>query len=141
MRLWSLHPSHLDAKGLVALWREALLAQKVLGGLTQGYRNHPQLTRFKRQADPLAAIASYLREVQREATRRGYRFDASKIAERSQRKRIPVTDGQLAYELAHLKTKLKARDKAALAKLEAAEVHAHPLFKVVEGGVEEWEIR
>ena len=29
MRLWSLHPRYLDAKGLVALWREALLAQAV----------------------------------------------------------------------------------------------------------------
>ena len=28
MRLWTLHPKYLDAKGLVALWREALLAQK-----------------------------------------------------------------------------------------------------------------
>ena len=80
MRLWSLHPRHLDAKGLVALWREALLAQKVLAGLTRGYRNHPQLERFKRQADPLAAIAAYLSAVQQEATRRGYHFDAGKIA-------------------------------------------------------------
>ena len=69
MRLWSLHPRYLDAKGLVALWREALLAQKVLHGNTKGYRNHPQLTRFKQQQNPLAAIAAYLREVQREAPR------------------------------------------------------------------------
>lgn len=141
MRLWSLHPAHLDVKGLVALWREALLAQKVLCGLTKGYRNHPQLNRFKQQADPVAAIASYLREVQKEATRRGYHFDASKIAGRAQRTRIPVTDGQLAYELVHLKAKLKTRDPAALVKLEAAEMQVHPLFKVVEGGVADWEIR
>lgn len=32
MRLWTLHPKYLDTKGLVALWREALLAQKVLQG-------------------------------------------------------------------------------------------------------------
>lgn len=32
MRLWSLHPSYLDAVGLVALWREGLLARKVLQG-------------------------------------------------------------------------------------------------------------
>ncbi|HEU5178767.1 MAG TPA: pyrimidine dimer DNA glycosylase/endonuclease V, partial [Burkholderiales bacterium] len=32
MRLWSLHPKYLDARGLVALWREALLAQAVLRG-------------------------------------------------------------------------------------------------------------
>ncbi|WP_338140756.1 pyrimidine dimer DNA glycosylase/endonuclease V [Candidatus Nitrotoga sp. 1052] len=27
MRLWTLHPCYLDSRGLVALWREALLAQ------------------------------------------------------------------------------------------------------------------
>ena len=74
MRLWSLHPRYLDAKGLVALWREALLAQKVLQGNTKGYRNHPQLSRFKQQIDPLAAVAAYLCEVQREAARRGYHY-------------------------------------------------------------------
>ena len=36
MRLWSLHPRYLDAKGLVALWREGLLAQAVLKGQTKG---------------------------------------------------------------------------------------------------------
>ena len=41
MRLWSLHPAHLDRQGLIACWREALLAQKVLAGLTTGYRSHP----------------------------------------------------------------------------------------------------
>lgn len=43
MRLWSLHPQYLDAKGLVALWREGLLAQAVLAGQTRGYKRHPQL--------------------------------------------------------------------------------------------------
>ena len=41
MRLWTLHPQYLDPRGLVALWREALLAQKVLLGRTRGYRAHP----------------------------------------------------------------------------------------------------
>ncbi|MFN3505685.1 MAG: pyrimidine dimer DNA glycosylase/endonuclease V, partial [Caldimicrobium sp.] len=60
MRLWSIHPMYLDARGLVALWREALLARKVLIGETSGYRNHPQLVRFKRSASPLDAINRYL---------------------------------------------------------------------------------
>jgi hypothetical protein len=47
MRIWSIHPKYLDIKGLVALWREALLAKHVLEGRTKGYRNHPQLDRFK----------------------------------------------------------------------------------------------
>ena len=29
MRIWSIHPRYLDARGLVALWREALLARAV----------------------------------------------------------------------------------------------------------------
>ena len=43
MRLWSIHPRYLDSMGLVALWREALLAQAVLRGETKGYKFHPQL--------------------------------------------------------------------------------------------------
>lgn len=139
MRLWSLHPRHLDAKGLVALRREALLAQKVLAGLTRGYRNHPQLERFKRQSDPQAAIAAYLDEVQREAVRRGYNFDAGKIASHGKVARISVNDGQVVHELQHLRSKLAVRDPAACERLpERPEVH--PLFRVVKGGVEDWEV-
>jgi hypothetical protein len=71
MRLWSLHPSYLDAKGLVALWREGLLARKVLLGHTRGYRQHPQLTRFKAHADPIRAIDGYLWFVHDESRKRG----------------------------------------------------------------------
>jgi hypothetical protein len=55
MRIWSLHPTLLDTKGLVALWREALLAKHVLSGSTIGYQNHPQLKRFKSSPNPHAA--------------------------------------------------------------------------------------
>lgn len=141
MRLWSLHPRYLDAKGLVALWREALLAQKVLQGNTKGYRKHPQLIRFNQQQDPLAAIAAYLREVQREADRRGYHFDASKIAQHAPAKTIPVTDGQLAYEFSHLVAKLKLRDEAACTRLQREKaIQINPLFEQVNGEVEPWEI-
>jgi hypothetical protein len=141
MRLWSLHPQHLDAKGLVALWREGLLAQKVLLGETIGYRNHPQLDRFKRHADPLSAIAAYLREVQREAERRGYRFDAGKIVRSTEVAKISVTEGQIAYEFAHLKAKLEARDRGAYERLLQIESpFVHPLFIVVSGGIESWEV-
>ena len=74
MRLWSIHPSLLDRVGLVALWREALLAQKVLLGATKGYRHHPQLDRFRQSSNPIRAIASYLWSVADEAQERGYRF-------------------------------------------------------------------
>ena len=71
MRLWTLHPRHLDAAGLVALWREGLLAQAVLLGRTRGYTRHPQLERFRAAADPVARITGYLRIVAAEAASRG----------------------------------------------------------------------
>ena len=142
MRLWSLHPRYLDAKGLVALWRESLLAQKVLAGLTKGYRHHPQLTRFYSQTDAQGAIAVYLREVQHEATRRGYNFDASKIGKCATGLRIAVTSGQLNYELAHLRTKLAVRDVAGWQRIaEVMRPESHSLFVVVKGEVEDWEVR
>src|SRR6476646_9124589 len=79
MRLWSLHPKYLDAKGLVALWREALLARAVLRGQTKGYRQHPQVQRFREHATPVQMIEAYLYEVLCEAQRRGYAFDSSKV--------------------------------------------------------------
>jgi Pyrimidine dimer DNA glycosylase len=57
MRIWSLHPQYLDRQGLTAAWREGLLAQKVLTGTTKGYRNHPQLRRFRAAGDGRAMDA------------------------------------------------------------------------------------
>src|SRR5579859_2065269 len=110
MRLWTIHPRYLDAKGLVALWREGLLAQKVLQGLTKGYRHHPQLLRFRKVSKPAAAVADYLRVVLAESRRRGYSFNAAKISAAKFRGRIRETDGQLAYEWRHLLRKLRVRD-------------------------------
>ena len=111
MRIWSLHPSHLDRMGLVACWRETLLAQKVLRGLTEGYRNHPQLTRFRAADEPVTAIATYLHGVADEADARGYRFDRTRVvAERDDDLVLPVTDGQMAHEWRHLLGKLATRE-------------------------------
>ena len=88
MRLWSLHPRYLDPQGLVALWREALLARAVLRGKTRGYRNHPQLARFRAHRSPRAAISAYLGAVHDEAVQRGYSFDARKIG--SQREVLKI---------------------------------------------------
>jgi hypothetical protein len=141
MRLWSLHPRYLDAKGLVALWREALLAQKVLQGNTRGYRNHPQLLRFKQQQNPVAAIASYMHAVQLEADRRGYHFDAGKIAQHKPVTGIAVTEGQLLYERSHLAAKLQVRDAQAWERLQDEKVlRIHPVFRQTKGGIEAWEI-
>src|SRR5512144_979866 len=106
MRLWSLHPRYLDPKGLVALWREGLLAQAVLRGRTRGYRHHPQLARFLASPSPRRHIAAYLRQVHAEASRRGYRFDAAKIGRGGRVAPLPVTRGQLDYEWRHLARKL-----------------------------------
>ena len=140
MRLWTLHPRYLDRQGLLALWREGLLALKVLQGRTTGYRHHPQLDRFRRQPDPLGAIAAYLAAVQREATRRGYHFDAAKIPARRRRRRIPETRGQLRFEWGHLRRKLLQRGgPPAARRLDAVRPAAHPLFRIVAGPVPSWE--
>ncbi len=140
MRIWSLHPQYLDARGLTALWREALLAQKVLSGETRGYRYHPQLVRFKSQPDPLRAIGAYLLPVYEEASRRGYHFDRTKIRTAHSSEAIPVTLGQLHYEWKHLLAKLEHRDPGRYIELIRMETPlVHPLFSVVDGDVEEWE--
>jgi len=140
MRLWSLHPCYLDAKGLNALWREGLLARKVLANETKGYKNHPQLERFRSQPDPGASLCAYLHVVHEEAIRRRYRYDSGKIAPFSGTGSIPVTDGQLRYELDHLRKKLRLRDPLRFQKLcTVTDPKPHPLFYVVPGGIAPWE--
>lgn len=139
MRLWTLHPSHLDARGLVALWREGLLARKVLRGLTRGYRRHPQLERFRAHRDPVAAINSYLAEVLAESRRRGYRFDARKILGPRTGIRLRATRGQLRYEWSHLRAKLKRRDPERFRNEAGARPAPHPSFRLTPGPVASWE--
>ena len=141
MRIWSLHPKYLDAKGLVALWRETLLAKHVLEERTKGYRNHPQLNRFKKCPHALHAINYYLSIVQQEAENRNYIFDKNKIEWSFEECKIPVTAGQLKYEVEHLKNKLLNRDPVKLKEISTTSVfQPHPLFTVVEGDIEDWEI-
>ncbi|MEE6294847.1 pyrimidine dimer DNA glycosylase/endonuclease V [Georgenia wangjunii] len=143
MRIWSLHPRYLDRQGLTACWREALLAQAVLAGRTRGYRNHPQLTRFKECPEPLAAIGGYLLGVEEEARARGYRYDATKIEHpgAAAMERLTVSDGQVAHEWGHLMAKLAIRSPARAADLRGVETpDTHPLFVVVPGPVAQWEI-
>jgi hypothetical protein len=140
VRLWTLHPKYLDPQGLVALWREGLLAQKVLAGRTRGYRNHPQLDRFRASRDPVATIASYLAAVHREASRRGYSFDASKLQPVTRRARLAATEGQLLFEWDHLRRKLGSRAPAVYARLrDIASPEPHPLFRIRPGPVADWE--
>ena len=111
MRIWSINPKYLDSKGLVALWRETLLAQKVLCNQTKGYQNHPQLLRFRSTEDPLELICFYLCHVAKEADSRGYSFDKKKI-------------------IIALFENIKALKK----------IELHPLFHEVSGEIENWEI-
>jgi hypothetical protein len=140
VRLWTLHPRYLDPQGLVALWRESLLARAVLRGQTRGYRHHPQLARFLAHASPRYAINAYLAAIHAEATARGYAFDATKVGPCRVIALMPTTTGQVAYEWQHLLRKLSVRNP---------EVHdrwrtvrsprCHPLFIPAKGPPEPWE--
>lgn len=136
MRLWSLHPKLLDKAGLGAVWREGLLARAVLAGRTRGYRNHPQLERFRGCPDAIGAIDAYLHGVCDEADRRGYRYDRSKLGP-SGVERLTVAEGQMVYEFDHLQRKLEVRSKPHV----GVALEPHPLFDVVPGDVARWERR
>lgn len=140
MRLWSLHPRYLDAQGLVALWREGLLARAVLRGETRGYRHHPQLERFRACGAPRAAIDAYLAAVHAEALSRGYAFDRGKIGRVREVAPLALTTGQLRHEWEHLLRKLAARSPQVHARWSGlANPRCHPLFRCRAGGVEPWE--
>lgn len=140
MRIWSLHPKYLDTKGLLAVWRESLLAKHVLEGKTKGYTNHPQLIRFKAIASPAMAISQYLAEIYNEALRRGYQFDKSKIDWNFVAIEMPVTAGQMRYEKSHLERKLAVRNPALLEAIkDVDELEPHPMFTIIDGDVEIWE--
>ena len=144
MRLWSIHPDLLDRAALVAGWREGLLAQKVLRGLTTGYRAHPQLDRFRTLDDPVAGIATWLHGLADAADARGYRFDRTRVVLPAGAERLKVTDGQLALEWAHLRAKVTARDPDWLARLAPPDAPGstpppHPMLDVVPGPVADWE--
>jgi hypothetical protein len=146
MRLWSLHPKYLDCRGLGALWREGLLANKCLVylklGKKMGYQNHGQLVRFKEVPCSISNIARYLLHVYLEASNRGYNYNAEKVPLHEKHTLMPVTQGQLAYEFQWLLQKLKVRDPERYEKLKSTkpnEIETHPLFRIVDGDIEEWE--
>ncbi|AFZ70079.1 hypothetical protein Calag_0300 [Caldisphaera lagunensis DSM 15908] len=140
MRLWSIHPKYLDTKGLLALWREGLLAKSVLEGKTKGYINHPQLDRFKKSENPIAYINAYLYEIYLEAQRRGYNFNKNKVKSEKIEKKLLVTNKQVEYEFDHLLKKLKSRDINKYEEIKDIKmIEVHPIFQIVEGEIESWE--
>jgi hypothetical protein len=98
------------------------------------------LARFRKAAEPLPALRSYLMEIRAEAARRGYAFDGRKIRGPRRAGRITVKRGQLEYEWRRLRAKLKARDPRKYRGLRKVKRPSpHPLFRIVAGGVEDWE--
>ena len=140
MRLWSLHPKYLDKLGLLGLWRESLLAQKVLLGKTKGYKNHSQLIRFKRTNDPVLYIGTYLYYVYLEGKKRGYNFNEDKIIKYDLHLKMPVTIGQINFEFHHLLEKLKVRDNKKYEEIKNEKIiEPNPIFYIIDGDIEEWE--
>jgi len=161
MRIWSIHPSYLDAKGLVACWRETLLAQSCLmkGEFEPHlqtphtrlrrtpYYNHPQLERFKKCKYPIQHIGWYLFNIYEEAYLRGYDFNKKKIVDFDYTglNYLTVTKGQLEYEFLHLQKKLMVRcpSKYLLNAEENLskdiEIKPNPIFQVIDGQIESWE--
>jgi hypothetical protein len=140
MRLWSIHPKYLDSKGLVALWREALLAKKVLQQQTTGYKKHPQLERFKNHPSPISYINAYLKEIYNESKKRNFNFDQSKIGRIYNDFRMTVTSEQIYYEFKLLLKKLKERDPVRYQKQKDMKmICTHPIFIETPGSIETWE--
>jgi hypothetical protein len=149
VRLWSVHPRYLDRQGLTACWREGLLAQKVLTGTTRGYRNHPQLERFRVDPPaqeppwpPGAPITTSLHGVVDEAVARGYAYDRGKVlGPPDDTLQLPVTTGQLRHEWRHLQEKLRVRSPEVHARWRDVDVpEPHPLLVAVPGPVASWEV-
>jgi hypothetical protein len=140
MRLWTIHPRYLDAKGLVAAWREGLLAQKVLSGKTKGYKFHPQLIRFQNQSKPVQSLSAFLVGIASEARLRGYHFNTEKILYPRAKRRIKETRGQLLFEWAHLQKKLKTRAPKLYSEFKSIKTpKAHPIFHIIHGKIKDWE--
>lgn len=140
MRLWSIHPRYYDRQALVACWREGLLAQAVVTDPDRGYSHHPQLRRFQLSVDPRGSIGDYLSAIVDEADARGYRFARDKILAPGPAAKLTVTDGQIEYEWAHLCGKLQHRSPDVWHRWQTVAVpDPHPLFRVVNGPVADWE--
>ena len=142
MRLWSVSFKYLDAKGLLAVWREGLLAKNVLEGKTKGYKNHPQLQRFKNSKNPILMINVYLHFIVDEAEKRNYNFNREKLLKRSKTfDEIFVNDKLVEYEFSHLMKKLKIRDERRFENLiSIKKIEVNFTFKIRKGEIENWEI-
>ena len=139
MRLWSLHPRYLDPQG----WSrcgETLLARKVLRGETRGYRHHPQLQRFREARDPQSAIDAYLPRStprRRRAATRSTRTSSMPTRARKDPGRARATR---RARMGHLIAQARVAQPGAHVRWrELQRPRTHPSFRVVAGGVADWE--
>uniref|UniRef100_UPI004028A1E8 pyrimidine dimer DNA glycosylase/endonuclease V n=1 Tax=Candidatus Scatocola faecipullorum TaxID=2840917 RepID=UPI004028A1E8 len=132
MSLWTVHPKYLDKQGLISLWREGLLAQKVLNGELDVKLSNPIWQQFRQAENPLKAIGSYLSFVAAEGARRGYKFSHEKIIYPNfEDYEISVRPQDLIFEMKHLRDKLKLRDREKWNETSQVEkVEAHPTFRL-----------
>ncbi|MGV0439032.1 pyrimidine dimer DNA glycosylase/endonuclease V [Corynebacterium mastitidis] len=113
LRISSLHPNLVDSKSLVVYWREALLVQNVLRGLTRAYRNHPQLDGVRSYPDPVGAVCFHLHGLVDDTDQRGCRLnlDLVRLTVNSPRDvRLSMRSGGVAYERDLLLDKVTRRD-------------------------------
>jgi hypothetical protein len=77
-----------------------------------------------------------------EGERRGYNFKLEKIVRYDlSLPKLPVKRGQLEYEFQHLLKKLRWRDPDRYELLKNEKnIQPHPIFFVIEGGIESWEV-
>lgn len=140
MRLWSISTTYLDRQGLLALWREALLAKTVLEEETKGYKNHPQLIRFKNLKNPIAGINAYLETIYQEGLKRNYKFSEEKFVKQNFTEKIIVSSGQIDFEFNHLLNKLRIRDPKRFNLIKnTRDILVNPMFLVKDGDIDIWE--
>lgn len=112
MSLWTVHPKYLDKQGLISLWREGLLAQKVLNGELDVKLSNPIWRQFRQAENPLKAIGSSPSLWRRKGARGGYKFSHEKIIYPNfEDYEIPVRPQDLIFEMKHLRGRLKLRDR------------------------------
>lgn len=129
MSLLTIHPKYLDKQSLFALWREGLSAQKAM----LENKSSPKLSIFQNSDNPQLAISSYLSFIASEGARRGYKLSHEKIHNPSFEKNyLTVNNQQIIFEINHLKSKLKIRDKARFREISRhTPVELNPIFNTL----------
>lgn len=146
MRMWSFHPKYLDNVGLNRAINESIAGYKALIKTKEGYplawEKHPQLERFKNTLFGNVLLRQYIKylldyKYALQMKQLGYNsYIGLFICENFQ----SVNIQQLKYEWNHYLVKLLKRNKDLYNDLKNIELpDPHPLFKIVNGEIENWE--